>query len=338
MNTHYASFLLAIALAPVSALAQTLDNASISPQVGESFTYNAAPWVVPGPEGASQTWNHASLPTGATQSHSYVTPASTGYGGTFPTSNVADNNGNGAYGFYNTSASGIDLVGAYSGASGVTIPYQNPERILNYPLSYNGSWSDNLTANFTTNGFPVVRAGSISGQADAYGTLIMPYGTVNNVLRVRTIEDYSDDVDGLYTIDYYFVNHYYYKPGTHAPLMAHYDQSTTLLGNETISQSVIWLAGGPTGVMEALVNDIGIDVFPNPATEQASIVFSSNGGTIQLELTDAMGRLVRQDSHAGMHMGIERIYLDVQDLPAGIYQVRIRTADGQQGVQRMVVQ
>ena len=317
--------------------AQTLNNGNTSAVVGETFTMHEANYMPPGPAGASQTWNFASLNTGAAQALGYVTPASTGHSSGVPGANLAADVGSDNSAFDQTSANGWDLLGVYSSTGTVTMFYSNSERTLSYPLSYNDTWSDTFASNFTSNGFPVARAGSCNGIADGYGTLVMPYGTVTNVLRVKFDEDYSDDIGGFGTVDYDFTSYSWIKPGTHNPLLVINDNVTTSFGSPTTTQIARWLQGGPIGIDEALRNAIGIDIFPNPATDAVSVVFSSEGGSLQLEIIDNTGRLVRSEG-LNATLGIGRHDLDVIALPAGLYMVRITAPNGQQGTQRLVVQ
>ena len=338
MDAHY--FLTLSTLLASSAIAngQTLNNGSSSPTVGETFTQYQDGYMAPGTTGTGQIWDFSSLSQGTIMTSTYVTPASTGLAATFPGANLASDDGAGNYGYYATSSGGFDIVGVYAGSVSVSIPYQNPERILTYPCSYGTSWNDNLGSNFSSLGTPVTRTGSITGIADGAGTLIMPFGTVTNVLRVKTIEDFSDDVDGLYTVDYLFTNYLFYKPGIHLPILSVYDQITTTAGSPSTNQLIVWLDGASIGIAETPANTIGIDLFPNPASGSTSLVFSSEGGGLQLEVLDAQGRAVRTEQLNDMAIGIERHDMDLGALPAGIYQVRLLAANGQQGVRRLVIE
>src|SRR5690606_38227849 len=101
---------------------------------------------------------------------------------------------------------------------------------------------------------------------------------------------------------------------------------------------VNWLADGTVGVEEALRNSIGVDVFPNPAAEQAVVTFSSTGGTLTLEVLDQTGRMVRTALLTGQPLGIGQHTIDVSGMPAGMYMLRITDANGEQGTKRLVVE
>ena len=177
--------------------AQTLTNDNVSPLDGSAFTQAGATYIAPGASGANVTWDFSALDQLSVVSFDYMSPASTPQGSSFPGANIASvTEGNTSY--FNTSAAGYDLHGIYADGSDALIVYQDPERVLSYPCSYGTTWTDALLSNFELSGYQFERSGTVSGNADGYGTLIMPYGTVTNVLRVVTVEDYSDVTD-LYT-------------------------------------------------------------------------------------------------------------------------------------------
>lgn len=318
-------------------MAQTLDNGNTSPIPGDAFQMNQVPYVAPGSAGANQTWNFTSLPAGTAVNIIMVTPASTGHGASFPGSTVAGDAGGGNYIFYTGSATGFEGRGFYSATLGSSVVYQDPERLFAYPCGYNTTWTDNFSANFTSFGTPVQRSGSITGIADGFGTLLMPYGPVTNVLRVKLVEDYSDVLTGIGTIEYDFTTYNFMKPGIRNALLSISDNVTNQLGTPQTSQSAAWQQIANIGIEEALLNAIGIDLYPNPASDNVAVVYSTAGGRLELELIDGTGRLVRSEAITAA-MGIGRHDLHVSGLPTGLYQVRITAANGQMGVQRLMVQ
>jgi hypothetical protein len=337
MRTRYTSITLALCLPLGMAMAQTLDNGNNTPVAGDQFTYYQSGYMDPGATGASQTWDYSMLSSGASANFTYVTPASTGHAATFPGSTVAADAGQGNFVFYTGSATGFELRGLYSATLGDYIVYQNPEQLFAYPCSYNTTWTDQFSANFSSFGTNVARAGTVTGVADGYGTLIMPYGTVTNVLRVKITEDYSDVLSGIGSIDYDFISYNWMRPGTRVPLLTFNDNVTNQLGTPQESQTGLWLDGGAIGMEEALRYAIGVELFPNPASGQVAVVYSSEGGSLRLELIDGTGRLVRSEGVTAA-MGIARHDLDLGGLSAGLYQVRVVANNGQMGIQRLVVQ
>jgi hypothetical protein len=338
MAKRYAlTAVVALAISATST-SQTLDNAGTSPIVGDVVDYHNVSYEAPTAPGTGQTWDRSSLTATTPSTTTYVTPASTGHAASFPGANLAASSGQGSYSFFNMSSAGFDLLGAYEPSGPVTIPYQNSERIISYPCSYGTTWTDPFSSNYTTGGFPTVRSGSITGDADATGTLIMPYGTVNNVIRIHTHEVFSDEND-FYTIEYNYHNYYYFTPGIRAPIYATYDLVTTINGAPPqTSQMAIWTTSDAIGMADLVRNDIGIDIFPNPASDDVTVIFSSTGNSMQLELIESTGRLVRNETLAATALGIGRSTLSIDDLAPGAYLLRIISSDGEQGTRRLIVQ
>ncbi len=321
--------------------AQTLDNGNTTPVPGETITVNRSAYMTPGSSGASQTWNHSTLTADVTHGVQYVTPASTGFGGSFPGSTVAqiEPTQTGTYAYYMGAANGLHQLGIRQNSTGTTMFYQNSERVVPYPCSYNTTWTDDFSCTAILSGFPMVRSGTVTGSADAYGSLVMPYGTISNVLRLRILEDYMDDIEDLYQIDYLCETYMYYKPGVHLPILNLVTFTSTMMGNTTTTQYSQWIsANDAVSIAELLKNSIGVEVFPNPANEAISITFTSEGGATQLDVLDVNGRVVLSDGTTNAMMGLDRRTLDIAALPAGIYHVRVATANGQQGVRRFVKQ
>lgn len=336
------AFLIALSAATAHiAAGQTLDNGSCTPVPGETLTVNRGAYVGPGPSGMAQTWNHASLTATATNEVEYVTPASTGFGGSFPGSTVAQVEPTqvGTYAYYMGSANGFHQLGIHQSSTSSTLFYQNSEKVIPYPCSYGTTWTDDFSCSTTLSGVPVMRSGTVSGTADAFGNLVMPYGTISNVLRLHVTEDYMDDLEDLYQIEYDSEMYMYYKPGVHLPILNITIFTASVDGFPSSNQYTQWIsAEDATSVAELLNNTIGIDVFPNPAQDNIDLVFSSEGGAIQMDVLDVNGRIVLSEGTTNAVMGLDRRSLDIISLPAGIYHVRILAANGQQGVRRFVKQ
>ncbi|MBS1769506.1 MAG: T9SS type A sorting domain-containing protein [Acidobacteria bacterium] len=182
--------------------------------------------------------------------------------------------------------------------------------------------------------------GTTSSIADAVGTLIMPYGTVENVLRVTTTSHDSDTFLGSGYINYFIQRQDYYKVGVPRPLVTFFDQvggGTAVSGNLNGNYGS-WLADPALVVREAVSNTIGMDLLPNPAHNRATLVFSSQGGPMELALIDATGRTVHSMKLDRQPMGIAKQELDLAGLPPGLYTIQLAAANGQRGMKKLVVE
>lgn len=316
--------------------AQTLTDASTSFQPGESFLIHYSAYVPPGNSGSNITWNFANATDDSTEVVSYVPPQSTANFASFSTSTAAQPTGSGNYTYFKCNSSGIELMGVTAGAD--LLVYQNSERIMGYPCSFNSQWVDAFSANFTISGFTIDRSGTITGNADGFGSVTMPYGTVNNILRVKTTEVYSD-VTPFGNIDYDFETWFYYRPGVHSPVVSVRDYVITTLGSPQTVQTADWLDQSAVGVEDMLRYAIGVDVFPNPARDNVSVVFGADGAQgLRLDLIDAAGRVVMRQDLGRRGAGIQRQDIDISALAPGLYNVHITDGLGGHGVKRLVVE
>lgn len=85
----------------------------------------------------------------------------------------------------------------------------------------------------------------------------------------------------------------------------------------------------PVGIGTLDLAATGMTIVPNPAGAHAEVVLELERPMhVQLELTDALGRVSRIQSDRMMVAGEHRIALPVQDLASGAYLLRMRTEQG----------
>lgn len=325
---------LSFTLLSAAAEAQTLNQGNNAALVGQSFTEHMSTSAVTGPSGASQTWNFATIASLSDLSFVMQSVASTPAGSSFLGATVAAMSGDN-YNYIKYSATGMENMGATTTLANLV--YQNSELVLKYPCSYNTTWTDTWSTNFSVMGTSISRSGSSTGLADGYGTLVMPYGTVNNVLRVKFTQTFSDQSMGIPVATYTCTTYYYYKPGIHLALVQTSTLVTTTNGSNQTTYDTRWLDGSYVGIAESVHHSIGIDLYPNPAKDQVTLVMGTSGGRVRVDLLDGTGRVVRSEQMQA-NMGLVRHELDLGGLTAGLYQVLVTGADGSQGVQRLVVE
>lgn len=88
-----------------------------------------------------------------------------------------------------------------------------------------------------------------------------------------------------------------------------------------------------TNTQDNRLADAAWNVFPNPAAGQTTVSWSGNLRPTLLRLFDVNGRQLAQQSLSGG----SATQLNLADLPAGVYLLRLQTADGRTGVRRVVV-
>lgn len=332
MRTTYA-LLLAGTTAIVSAQ-PTLTNGSADPSPGDNITLSQCDFVSPGPSGAGITWDHSSLNITSTNTSSYVAAASTGLGGTYPNATVAYDGGGGTYLFYREDVAGFEQDGFV--LTGYSATCSDRTVLLPYPLSFGGSWTDNGTCSVTDGSSTWARTSSVSGDADGWGNLILPYGTVSNVLRVHWTENMVDNqYDPPSTTDFNY--HSWYRPGVPGPVFSTVVIEGVVFSFPFSDSSSTVIDAGAIGVEELLRHDIGVAVMPNPAQDRAEVVFGLGTGRLaMIDVLDVEGRIVRTINRSTRTTGPQREVIDLAGIPAGAYLVRVTDDTGALGMRRFV--
>ncbi|MFM9985141.1 MAG: T9SS type A sorting domain-containing protein [Flavobacteriales bacterium] len=298
-----------------------LQNSNVGFGVGDSFTLHTVyAGLSAGSSGENVTWDFSNLAPGTSATTTVIAPEDAPMGSSFPNSNGATDAGGGVYGFFSVTAASYSFCGINTGFS--VAFYDDPQDFLRFPFTYGDSYADPYHSNFTS-GVDFERTGTMTVEADAWGTLILPWGTVQNAVRIHATEeaiDESDVLDLTYFTDYYT----WYAPGFHGSVLSYSAQSVD--GGDP-SEMYIYSAEVQIDVAETATKP-ALSIYPNPAREMVN--FKVAGDVEFLEITDAQGRLVEQIS-----VVTSAFTLDLSHLPAGIYLVAI-TGNERREVQQLI--
>jgi len=93
----------------------------------------------------------------------------------------------------------------------------------------------------------------------------------------------------------------------------------------------------PTGTQNPDGKSVSLSVFPNPAADQVSMLYSIADARANnaLLITDMQGKLIQSFS-LGIGAGSHQRSFDVSGLPAGIYFVTLRSGK-ENAVQKLVI-
>ncbi|MBL0281938.1 MAG: T9SS type A sorting domain-containing protein [Bacteroidetes bacterium] len=174
--------------------------------------------------------------------------------------------------------------------------YTNPKDYLLFPMEYGDSFSDSFSA--LTEGYSPFDTsygsftGDITVEYDGYGTLILPFITIPNVMRIKTHQVIDYLPSGTFTIT---DGWYWYNTATKGEIFGYVElfnsdgpDSETFILNQNINQ--LTSIEMPTSIPE-------IDVFPNPNTGSFNVHFSENTDRlIQINVFDITGRLIYHSS------------------------------------------
>lgn len=185
------SALLACCIIPVVLSAQPTITTNEFYRIGSVMRMvNCDPGTVnAGGSGAGQTWDFSGVVASGGTS---VTSVALNTNTEFNTANLAVTLPNGDMHYMKVNSGESYLQGVVSG--GVKYNY-NDYITSKRPFTYNSSYVDSYTVVVTS---PLkYGTGFITVTGDAYGTLKLPTGTFNNVLRVKKYQTQSDSVSGM---------------------------------------------------------------------------------------------------------------------------------------------
>ncbi len=272
MKPAFTLFLLALTGAGVAVRAQTtIADASHMPAVGYTAPVSTATSsVLPGAGGTGITWDFSGISATTVATVTVIDPATSPYISTFPTADyclkLAPSVGSALYDYNRSSATKNEsLASSYAPGSGNDYT-PNPETEIPFPFAYGNSVTDTFQK---TGG----SANTVIITYDGFGTLKTPFGTYNNVVRMK--HDYGGtDVD--------------YKWWTTSPLfiMAVYSGS---------SGSYTFLGGTTTDVKPVTAAEGGTSIYPNPVQGDAVLTFNTSVGinSASLFLSDVTGKLMK---------------------------------------------
>lgn len=310
----------------------TITMANSAPMPGESFLMHFAAWQSEGPSGANQTWDFSNLVADSSKTFNWVDPANTPNGASFPTADIAQEDPGAGFVYYDHSNGDLEYVGA--DANGLLVEQSDPEVTLELPCTFGTTWTDTQAGTIPFGG---TRAGTTNGDGDAYGTLTLPWGTVNNVLRVHLNQVYTDNI--IITIDYIMNFYMYYKEGTSSPLLIVADLLITPSFGAPINTKYIQYADqSVVGIGEEMEIVGSMNIYPVPATEEANVHFTlEEKENITIDLIDMTGRSISSEE-LGIVLPGEHVHgINVADLRSGMYFIQLSSPNGR-SVERLIVE
>lgn len=322
---------------PFIAFSQSVIS-NVVPNFGDQFVYNAVEDAPsPGSAGANVTWDFSNETiTETTGNYTVMTPAQVDGSENFPGTTMVwtvdvgfgalrafmsfDNNAFTSY--------GEQFEGA--GFSSVNT-YTDPMVHFTYPLIYQNTGSDVYSG--TTSSFSGENdfSGSKSFVVDGYGTVITPYGTYSDVLRVTTINTQTMTVVGLEVVSN-STETSWYSPDYPAPVMTilhseDYNDGTNTDSTKSMSALVSYTPASSTGLADH-DNQNAFNIYPNPASDQVTLSFLNATANTVVNIYSSTGKLVKTKSNFQSDQK-----LDVSSLSPGIY-IAVLSADGKQYLQR----
>jgi len=300
----------------------TLTAATNNPVPGDAFLgYQLDPTgTTPGAAGGPVTWSFTTLPVTGMDTTTYLACASTPYCDSFPGSNIVmfDNTD---YYYENASSALFSYLGIV--APPIFIYTTGTYGILYYPLTYNSTFNDTFSASFSFFGTAFYHHEVDSMVYDAYGTITLPSGTYTNAVRVHVFSVSIDTSTGMGADTGLIETYSWYIAGFHNPIFT-YTVDTADGNSAEYYINPITLSTNLTKQ-----ETLNLQVFPNPAADAINLKFNLyDNSSASATLSDITGRVIYTFGNDKINNGANEITFPVNDLPNGMYLIRLQTAEG----------
>lgn len=290
-------------------------------------TFHICPSVDEGPAGENQFWDYSMVMADQSQSGSFAIPSETPFGNNYPDADlvgvIPDPQGE-TFIYYDFASDGIYTLGLEISGVG-SQPYSDPRKDLITPLTYLDTYSD--IAIFTNNSGPILveNESDFSVDVDAYGTIVTPGGTYENVLRLHSVEftvstidvGIGEPIENESQIEAYI----WVIDGYPIPVFQTFEQS--IMGI-VVNEGSRYVTGTPLSTKE--YNTLsGVNLYPVPAVDFVNLDMGDNQiGEATIRIFDIRGAVIKEFTQ-----GMAQVTrFDVSDLPSGFYSINIQTEEG----------
>lgn len=321
-------------------------NSSYNPSAGDTLKSNDVDTagIYPGQGGENRTWDFSGAVILADLfTETYLIPSSTPYYGQFPNSNAVSVNSNTppVYHYYLNADTGSFVLGYVQ--SPAVMRYYDPLPRMLYPISYPTILSMPYYGVSTWGNIIKHFRGTRTFTCDGYGTIILPIGTFNNVLRIKTVDDVYDTTfsGGIVvgTSHEVVTYHQWYRAGFKFPVFSIVE---VIPGqNPAWKVVVIEQKNMPIGVIQ-LSNNIPVqhrlyENYPNPFNSQTKIKFDiASKLFVRVIIYEVNGRMIESLVNDTLSAGTYTAIWNAGPYASGIYFCKIE-AGGYTETQKMVL-
>jgi hypothetical protein len=274
--------------------------------------------------GENITWDFSNLTESEEQFFNFVASEDTDFGEDYPESNICGISWQGNLTFYNTEGNELTTEGYTAVLDGMPLAQiicTDLEKIVSIPYTYETSFSDEFsgTGNAAGNGFTY--SGSVDFIADGYGTLELPNGTYENVVRYRIDRTETATLIGL--------------PGgvtvskTQWAWVSADHRFWLLLMEEvfdgTSTSTLVWYDKTPLGIVTGVTDSYtpNWEMYPNPVSAGQNIQLrdAELERGFHAEMIDLSGKIVRVYSE-------NQRLLNTEGINSGTYILNLASRNG----------
>lgn len=335
---------------PLLILFLTAGLVTAQPELNNDIFYTPGDYVIgfdvvgetveDGPDGANQIWDYSHFESAAVSeiwSGSVVSPSETYDFGMFTEADIALVLNNGTVRYWSNTNS---LVSLGHGGNQEILDLDIPATWMTYPFTFGSSQSDQASGTLFSTCRDYDWSASSEIEGVGYGTLILPGGTYENVLKIRriTFSTKSNDEIGLERTNN-VVEHFWFQPGTHGPLLYMRTWSNDGCPGTSQGEEIVYTVPNTTTQIDVGESTtLRLSAFPNPTRDEVHLSLSSNDTSdLRIWISDMMGHeLISVDTQSSTRNELFRT-VDVSQLSGGVYLINVHIND-KRHTEKLIIQ
>lgn len=295
-----------------------------------------------GSAGTNVTWDFSTIDSIGITYRNTMDPSTTPYPAYYPTANTAEKIVSGTsitYQFYNNTNDSMNIVGVSGSVIDSTI-YFNDDKAMVYPFTFQDSFWDTsiYTAYFT--GAHNISYQSRTTTSDGYGTLILPNGTFNNILRYY-VDTYRTDSTfigmSFYSTFLWYTREYFWVSQDYKGYLLYINTIKTKNGSpqntRTASYTISPIPVLSTGVKHISSKSSDLVAYPNPASNSITIESTTPFNNAAITVLDITG----QELLKVKNINGKKIKVNTADLSKGVFYYTI-TDDTQKREGKFIIE
>jgi len=306
----------------------TLDSASIIPGIGTKVDYyimaNSPAFAGPGAAGTKEVWNFSKMTKGDSTDLEFVARRG-GFQADPDNTNLCEQYS----GFtgdriqYKSTPADLYIMGNRNGATQTSYAKDSLLK-FKFPVAYNNTNTTEYYYEGGTRFRPTQRRGEYKTNVDGWGAIILPFGGLNDILRVKIEESYNDTTTFFGTetvIAYSSTTYEFWQKGTGSYVMSvKYEDNDGALDTVVTYRKQDQVIISPVDTTEEVDNTSIFEIegkqklqlFPNPASNQIQVLGNDIAPDAPVHITSINGSI-----HEVLEYNTGEF--DVSEFPNGIY-------------------
>lgn len=191
--------------------------------------------------GEKQTWDFSDLilKKGDKTIEEMISPNETNFKYKFPKANLVEKYSDGRLVFMDKTDTENFLLGFIGTESEMKMVYTKPMLFAKRPIKFGDKFNNKYETEYTVKGMDFKGNGTVSIVADGYGTLILPNGKYENVLRVKITQSQTDKLIKYQSENTTETVTYVWFDNEHASSLLKIDETKSTYYNEKFVQYLL---------------------------------------------------------------------------------------------------